>query len=69
MKYRVKYTDSSLLWLTPLAFLNMGGTDHWEIQSKEGLFGKWTKVGYTYSKPEDCYVEYFKLKLQYVSIQ
>ena len=62
MKYRVKYTDSSLLFFTPFAFLNMGGTDHWEIQSKEGLFGKWTKVGYTYDNPKDAYIEYFKLK-------
>ena len=62
MKYRVKYTDSSWLFFTPFAFLNMGGTNHWAIQSKKGLFGKWKNVGDVYSQPEDCYIEYFKLK-------
>ena len=62
MKYRIKYIDTSLLWLTPLAFLNMGGSNYWEIQSKNHWWNKWKKVGYTYDNPEDAYIEYFKLK-------
>ena len=62
MRYRIKYTDSSWLWLTPLAFLNMGGSDHYEIQSKKHWWNKWEKVGYTYDNQTDAYIEYFKLK-------
>lgn len=62
MKYRVKYIDSSWLFFTPFSFLNMGGTDHWCIESKKHWWNKWKKLGCTYSDPEDCYIEYFKLK-------
>ena len=62
MKYRVNYTDSSWLFFTPFSFLNMGGTDHWQIESKKHWWNKWKKEGYTYSDPKDCYIEYFKLK-------
>ncbi len=62
MKYKIDYTDSSWLFFTPFAFLNMGGIDHWTIMSKKHWWNKWKKVGYTYDNPEDAYIEYFKLK-------
>jgi len=61
MKYRIKHIDTSLLWLTPFAFLNMGGSDYWEIQSKKHWWNKWKKVGYTYTDKVEAYREYFKL--------
>ena len=62
MKYKINYTDSSWLFFTPFAFLNMGGTNHWNIMQKQHWWNKWTKVGYTYDNPKDAYIEYFKLK-------
>ena len=62
MKYKINYTDSSWLFFTPFAFLNMGGTNHWTIMQKKHLWNKWKKVGYVYDNPEDAYIEYFKLK-------
>ena len=62
MKYKIDYTDSWWLWLTPFAFLNMGGTNHWTIMEKKHRWNKWKKVGYTYDNTEDAYIEYFKLK-------
>lgn len=62
MKYKIDYTDSSWLFFTPFAFLNMGGTNHWNIMQKRHWWNKWEKVGYTYDNPEDAYIEYFKLK-------
>ena len=41
MKYRVKYIDSSWLFFTPFAFLNMGGTEHWVVESKKHWWNKW----------------------------
>ena len=37
MKYRIKHIDSTWLWFTPLAFLNMGGTDIYLVQKYEGI--------------------------------
>lgn len=63
MKYKIDYTDSWWLWLTPFAFLNMGGgTYHWTIMQKRHWWNNWEKVGDTYDNPEDAYIEYFKLK-------
>ena len=62
MKYKINYTDSSWLFFTPFAFLNMGGTNHWTIMQKRHWWNKWERVGYTYDRPEDAYIEYFKLK-------
>ena len=62
MKYKIDYTDSSWLFFTPFAFLNMGGTNHWIIRQKRHWWNKWEKVGRTYDNPEDAYIEYFKLK-------
>ena len=62
MKYKINYTDSSWLFFTPFAFLNMGGTNYWTIMSKKHWWNKWTKVGDTYDNPKDAYIEYFKLK-------
>ena len=62
MKYKINYTDSSWLFFTPFAFLNMGGTNHWTIMQKRHWWNKWEKVGYVYDNPEDAYIEYFKLK-------
>ena len=62
MKYKIDYTDSSWLFFTPFAFLNMGGTNHWTIMQKRHWWNKWKKVGYIYDNQEDAYIEYFKLK-------
>lgn len=62
MKYRIKHIDSSWLFFTPFAFLNMSGTNHWTIESKKHWWNKWEKVGSTYDNPENAYIEYFKLK-------
>ena len=62
MKYRIKYMDSSWLFFTPFSFLNMGGINHWVIESKHHGWNRWKQVGNTYNNPEDAYIEYFKLK-------
>ena len=63
MKYRIKHIDSSWLWFTPLAFLNMGGTDTYIVQKYEGIwpFGKWKELYNTQLK-EYAYISLMKEK-------
>ena len=63
MKYRIKHIDSTWLWFTPLAFLNMGGTDTYLVQKYEGIwpFGKWKELYRSKSK-EYCYISLMKEK-------
>ena len=63
MKYRIKHIDSSLLWFTTLAFLNMGGTDLYLVQKYEGFwpFGEW-KEFYRNKLKEYCYISLMKEK-------
>lgn len=63
MKYRIKHHDTTLLFFTPFAFLNMDGTDIYNVEKKIGwwIFGKW-EVVYKAKDIIDAYVEYFKLK-------
>lgn len=60
---RIKHIDSTWLWFTPLAFLNMGGTDTYLVQKYEGIwpFGKWKELYRSKSK-EYCYVSLMKEK-------
>ena len=62
-KYRIKHIDSSWLWLTPLAFLNMGGTDTYLVQQYNGIypFGNWKEICRTKSK-EYAYISLMKEK-------
>jgi len=63
MKYRIKHIDSSWLWLTPFAFLNLGGTDTYKVQQYIGIwpFGKWKEICHTKSK-EYAYIFLMKEK-------
>lgn len=60
---RIKHIDSTWLWFTPLAFLNMGGTDTYLVQKYEGIwpFGKWKELYRSKSK-EYCYISLMKEK-------
>lgn len=61
MKHRLKYHDTTWLFFTPFAFLNMGGnTNLWTIEYKKHWWNKW-KVLERYNEPESAYIEYFKL--------
>ena len=60
MKHRIKYHDTTWLFFTPLAFLNMGGTNLWTIEQKRHWWNKWEVIE-RYSNPEDAYRKYFKL--------
>lgn len=63
MKYKINYIDSSFLYFTPFAFLNMGGVNsHWTIMRKKHWWNKWEKISKIYDNPEDAYIKYFKLK-------
>jgi hypothetical protein len=66
MKYRVKYIDSSWLFFTPFAFLNMGGTEHWVVQSKKHWWNKWKKVE-TYSNKKDAYKKLNQLNYERIN--
>ena len=61
MKYRIKYHDTTWLFFTPLAFLNMGGTNLWTIEQKRHWWNKWEVIE-RYNEPENAYIKYFKLK-------
>lgn len=60
MKHRIKYHDTTWLFFTPFAFLNMGGTNLWTIEQKRHWWNKWEVIA-RYSNPEDAYIKYFKL--------
>ena len=63
MKYRIKHVDYSWLWLTPFAFLGLGGTDTYKVQQYIGIwpFGKWKEICHTKSK-EYAYIFLMKEK-------
>ena len=74
MKYRVKYIDSSWLFFTPFAFLNMGGTEHWVVESKKHWWNKWKKVETnkwkkveTYSNKKDAYKKLNQLNYERIN--
>ena len=60
MKHRLKYHDTSWLFFTPFAFLNMGGTDLWTLERKKYWWNKWEVIE-RYNEPEPAYIRYFKL--------
>ena len=61
MKYRLKYHDTSWLFFTPFAFLNMGGnTNLWTIECKKHWWNKW-KVIERYEDEIGAYIHYMKL--------
>jgi hypothetical protein len=62
-KYRIKHHDTSLLFFTPFAFLNMDGTVTYDIQERKGwwIFGKWESI-YKTKNITDAYKKYFSLK-------
>ena len=61
-KYRIKHHDTSLLFFTPFAFLNMDGTDVYNIEQRKGwwIFGKW-EIIYRSKNIVDAYIEYFRI--------
>jgi len=61
MKYRVRYVDTSWLFFTPFAFLNMRGTDLYVLEYKKHWWNKWKKIS-SYSSEKDAYKKLNKLK-------
>lgn len=59
MKHRIKYIDSSWLFFTPFAFLNMGGTGTWVIQAKRHWWNRWETVE-KFDDKTDAFISYFK---------
>lgn len=61
MKYRIKSSDSTWLFFTPFAFLNMGGiTESYKIQCKKHWWSSWETI-HTFDNKVDTYIKYIEI--------